>query len=104
MRYPVAILVLTFGVLAAHYILPARWLPLGRLWPGVVFTVLVWIVLAACYSIYLARFASFASTYAGLGGLIAALFFIYLSAAVLILGGEINRAITALRKERGLDD
>lgn len=104
LRYPVAILVLTLGVLAAHYILPARWLPLRRLWPGVVFTVVVWIVLAACYSIYLSRFASFASTYAGLGGLIAALFFIYLSAAVMILGGEINRAITALRKERGLDD
>lgn len=97
LRYPVAILVLTLGVLAAHYILPARWLPFKFLWPGVLFTVVVWIVLAAGYSIFLVRFSSFASTYAGLGGLIAALIFIYLSAAVMILGGEINRAIRVLR-------
>ena len=104
LRYPVAILVLLLGVLSAHYILPARWLPLRRLWPGVVFTVLVWTVLAAGYLLYLSRFANFASTYAGLAGLIAALFFIYLSAAVMILGGEINRAIQAMRRERGLED
>ena len=97
-RYPVAILVLTVGVFAAHYILPARWLPFKLLWPGVLFTVIVWIALAAGYSLYLARFANFASTYAGLGGLIAALFFIYLSAAVLILGGEINRAIRVMKE------
>jgi len=98
LRYPAAIAVLALGVLAAHYVLPARWLPLRRLWPGVVFTVIVWIALAAGYSIYLARFASFASTYAGLGGLIAALVFIYLAAAVMILGGEINRAIQRLKQ------
>lgn len=98
LRYPVAIAILALGVLAAHYVLPARWLPLRRLWPGVVFTVIVSIALAASYSIYLARFASFASTYAGLGGLIAALVFIYLAAAVMILGGEINRAIHRLKQ------
>ena len=99
LRFPVAILVLTVGVFAAHYILPARWLPFRQLLPGVMFTVAVWILLAAGYSFYLARFATFASTYAGLAGLIAALFFLYLSAAVLILGGEINRAIKAVRDE-----
>ena len=98
LRSPVAILVLTAGIFAAHYILPARWLPLKLLWPGILFTVIVWIALAAGYSVYLARFANFASTYAGLGGLIAALFFIYLSAAVLILGGEINRAIRVMKE------
>jgi len=100
MRYPVAIFVLTLGVLCAHYILPARWLPLRHLWPGIAFTVVVWVLLAAGYSIYLARFAHFASTYAGLAGLIAALIFLYLSAAVMILGGEINRAIRQIRSER----
>jgi membrane protein len=101
LRYPVAILVLTAGVFSAHYILPARWLPFRMLWPGIVFTVIVWIVLAAGYSLYLARFANFASTYAGLGGLIAALFFIYLSGAVMILGGEINRAIKVMKDGAG---
>jgi len=99
LRYPVAILVLTFGVFAAHYILPARWLPLRDLWPGIAFTVAVWIIVAAAYSVYLARFAYFASTYAGLAGLIAALIFLYISAAVMIIGGEINRAIRVRRTD-----
>lgn len=99
LRYPVAIFVLGLGVAGAHYILPARWLPFKTLWPGIVFTVVVWVLLAAGYSIYLARFAHFASTYAGLGGLIAALIFLYLSAAVMILGGEINRAIRVIRSD-----
>ena len=100
LRYPIAILVLTLGVFAAHYFLPARWLPLRDLWPGIAFTVTVWIAVAAAYSVYLGRFAYFASTYAGLAGLIAALIFLYISAAVMIVGGEINRAIRVRKEDR----
>jgi membrane protein len=42
------------------------------------------------------RFNSFASTYASLSGLFAAMFFIYLAALVLILGGELNRVLEIL--------
>ena len=61
--------------------------------PGVLLTVIVWILLSSAYSIYLVRFGTFASTYASLSGLFAAMFFLYLAALVLIFGGEVNRVI-----------
>ena len=66
-------------------------------------TVVVWVVLATVYSYYLANFANFASYYAGLSGVFAALFFLYLSAIVLLLGGEVNRVIMLRKRSRGAE-
>jgi membrane protein len=98
LRLPVAILLLAIGLTAAHKFLPARRPRLAELWPGVTLTVIVWVLLAIGYSKFLANFSTFASTYAGLSGLFAAMFFLYLAAIVLIFGGEVNRVI-ALHKE-----
>lgn len=98
LRYPLALLILVVGVTAAHKFLPTRAHPWHELWPGIAFTVAVWLAVAAGYSLYLARFSYFASTYAGLGGVIAGLIFLYLTAAVLLLGGEVNRAIALVRR------
>ncbi len=101
-RYPAAIVILTISLFAAHIFLPARRTRFSNIWPGVMLTVVVWGVLAAGFSVYLTSFANYASYYAGLAGVIAALFFIYLSALVLIFGGEINRAIRIRRLARAL--
>jgi membrane protein len=96
MRLLYAALLLFGGVIAAHLTLPARALSLRRIWPGVLLTVFVWMLLAVGFSYWLLRFNSFASTYASLSGLFAAMFFIYLAALVLILGGELNRVLEIL--------
>lgn len=97
-RYPFAILLLAIALTLAHILLPARWHRLADLWPGIAVTVVVWILLAVAYSIYLANFARFASMYAGLAGIIAALFFLYMGALVLIFGGEVNRLVRLRRQ------
>lgn len=101
-RYPAAIAILTISLFAAHIFLPARRTRFSNIWPGVLMTVVVWGLLAAGFSVYLTSFANYASYYAGLAGVIAALFFIYLAALVLIFGGEINRAIRIRRLARRL--
>jgi membrane protein len=100
LRYPLAMFLLLVGLLFAHRILPAQSLSFKYLLPGVVFTVLVWIGLSAAFDFYLQNFNSFASTYASLSGLFAAMFFIYLAALVLILGGEVNRVISVVKTGR----
>lgn len=97
-RYPLAFTLLTIGVLLCHRILPARRLNVLALLPGVLLTVTVWIVLAGVFSAYLVRFNTFASTYASLSGLFAAMFFLYLAALALILGGELNRVLEVRRR------
>ena len=96
LRLLLAFLLLLAGVFAAHLILPARKLSLRRILPGVLLTVVVWMVMALAFSYWLLHFNSFASTYASLSGLFAAMFFIYLAALVLILGGELNRVLEIL--------
>jgi membrane protein len=100
LRYPIAILLLTSGLLLCHRILPAKRLNLLELLPGVLLTVAVWMVLTGVFSYYLVRFNTFASTYASLSGLFAAMFFVYLAALVLIFGGEVNRVLAVHRLTR----
>ncbi len=100
-RYPLAMIILLLGVYLAHRILPAKALSAREVFPGVLVTVIVWTLLSAAFSYYLVHFNSFASTYASLSGLFAAMFFIYQAALVLIFGGEFNRVISLLRVEKG---
>jgi membrane protein len=99
-RYPVAILLLTVALAAAHRLLPAKRLPLRHVMPGVLLTVAVWIALATVYAYYLANFSMLASFYAGLSGVYGALLFLYFAALILLLGGEVNRVIALRRASR----
>ena len=58
--------------------------------------------MAGIYGYYLRSFPTFATTYAGLSGIVAALFFLYLAAIVLIFGGELNRVLMLRREARRL--
>ena len=100
LRYPLAILLLTAGLLVSHRVLPARRLNIREVLPGVLLTVVVWMVLSSVFSYYLVRFNTFNSTYASLSGIFAAMFFVYLAALVLILGGEFNRVLAIHRLTR----
>ena len=107
LRYPIAIAILVGGLQLCHRILPAKRLKSWDALPGVLLTVVVWIALASAFSAYLVNFNSFASTYASLSGLFAAMFFLYLAALVLILGGEVNRVLQAhqtLRSTKKAED
>lgn len=103
-RYPAAAVILTAALFAAHVLLPARRTRFSSIWPGVVFTVAAWTLLAAASSFYLRSFGNYASYYAGLAGIVAALYFMYLAALVLIFGGELNRAIRIRRLARALSE
>ena len=100
LRYPIAIALLIGGLQLCHGILPAKRLKTLDVLPGVLLTVVVWIALASVFSAYLVNFNTFASTYASLSGLFAAMFFLYLAALVLILGGEVNRVLQLHRTLR----
>ncbi|WP_421693307.1 YihY/virulence factor BrkB family protein [Aestuariivirga sp.] len=100
LRYPIGITLLTAGVLLCHVVLPAKSLNVLEILPGVVMTVVVWVIMSSAFSIYLVNFNTFASTYASLSGVFAAMFFVYLAALVLILGGEMNRVLEVRRLMR----
>lgn len=97
LRYPIGVLLLTAGLLFCHLVLPAKTRGVLETLPGVILTVFVWVIMSSAFSIYLVNFNTFASTYASLSGVFAAMFFVYLGALVLILGGEVNRVLEVRR-------
>ncbi len=101
-RFPLAIFLLLIGVLTAHRFLPAKTMTLRAIYPGVILTVIGWIIMSSGFSYWLVNFNSFSSTYASLSGIFAAMFFVYLAALLLIAGGELNRVLELLRLKRSL--
>ncbi|EYD76338.1 Inner membrane protein YihY, formerly thought to be RNase BN [Rubellimicrobium mesophilum DSM 19309] len=100
--YLVSAAILAAALFAAHVVLPARRLSFATMWPGILFTLVAWSALGAAFSLYLIRFADYASYYAGLAGIVAGLYFLYLAALVLIFGGELNRVLRMRRIARAL--
>lgn len=98
-RYAIASVLTASGLVVAHAILPAGKRRVVDLLPGVAATLVLWIVSGAAFGAYLAGFANYVSTYAGLAGVMTALIFLYLVSLVFIFGGELNAAIL---RQKGL--
>ncbi len=96
-RFPASATIFVVALFAAHVLLPARRTKFSNLWPGVIFTAVAWTLLAAAFSFYIRIFGTYASYYAGMAGIIAALYFMYLAGLILIFGGELNRALRIRR-------
>jgi len=94
-RYFIAIIILFIILTAAHLWLPTGKRKLSNIIPGVLFTMLAWLVVSIGFAQYLASFANYASTYAGLASIMVAIIYLYLLANTSILGAEINAAIMA---------
>lgn len=95
----VAVGALTLAVSACHVWMPGLKHSFRDIWPGVAVTIGLWIAAAWGFSVYVATFADYSATYAGLAGAMAALIFLYLMAAIMILGAEFNGALIRARSE-----
>jgi len=91
--YPLAILALGVASWFLYWAAPAR-RPAKR-WalPGVIVFVPGWIIATVLFSIYVANFGSYSDTYGALGGVIVLLLWFYLTALILLVGGEINAVL-----------
>jgi membrane protein len=93
-RFAIAGVVLTVALLVAH-----KWLPAGRrriveILPGILATLVLWIVTGVALGRYLAEYSfAYVNTYAGLASAMVALVFLYWTATIFVYGGELNTAI-----------
>jgi membrane protein len=107
-RYVVAIGLLYLVVALLYRWLPSRHLPRREVLPGAAITVLLWLILASLFSLYLQNLGRFSLTYGSLGGVVITLMFFYLSAVIFIFGAELNSArrraeAARLRAERAAE-
>ncbi|MEN8207179.1 MAG: YihY/virulence factor BrkB family protein [Pseudomonadota bacterium] len=91
-RWFTAFGLLIFFMFSCHHWLPGHRRPFGRIWPGILMTLALWMIVGTGFSLYLESFANYSATYAGLAGIMTALIFLYLMAAIFICGAEYNSA------------
>lgn len=93
LRIPIAIILLAMIAALIYYITPNIDAPFQFITPGAIIAVIVWLLASGGFAIYATNFGNYDATYGSLGGIVIALFYFYISAAVLLLGAEINAEV-----------
>jgi membrane protein len=101
--YNVARVGLAAALLAIALAILHMWLPKGRrrfreVWPGIIATLMLWIVCGIVFGRYLTTHSNaYVTYYAGLASVMIALVFLYFTAWIFIFGGELNASIARAR-------
>ena len=90
-RWAGGLLALTGLFATIYYLSPNRDTP-RWVWvsPGGILAAAIWLIASLGFSIYVASFADYAETYGALAGVAVLLFWLYLTALAVVLGGELN--------------
>jgi membrane protein len=98
-RFGVSGVVVVVSQLIVHMWLPAGRRGFGTVWPGVLATMVLWLICGFTFGHYLAEFAyTYVNYYAGLASAMIALVFLYYGAWIFVYGIELNAAIARMRK------
>ena len=101
LRFPAMALLMYFALYLLYAMTQDTRQPLRNIYPGVLFAMVGWMVVSMCYSFYVENIASYSLFYGSIGTAIVLLMWLYLTAAVLIMGGEFNGMLISLRREKG---
>jgi membrane protein len=104
LRWPLIIVLLMVAVAIMYYVMPDVKQSFRFITPGSVLAVVVWIVASLGFAYYVKTFADYNAMYGSIGAIIVLLLYFYISAAVLLLGAEMNAVIehmSAEGKEKG---
>ena len=91
--YIFGVLVFIGFLLIMHRVLPGRHMKNSRLWPGILVTTFLWVLMATGFTIYLTYTPTYSVTYGALAGVMITLMFFYLTGVTIIYGAEVNAAL-----------
>ncbi|MBI6922957.1 MULTISPECIES: YihY/virulence factor BrkB family protein [Pseudomonas] len=99
LRWPAIIILLMVAVAVIYYVMPDVKQKFRFITPGSVLAVVVWIVASLGFAYYVKTFADYNAMYGSIGAIIVLLLYFYISAAVLLLGAEMNAVIEHMSSE-----
>jgi membrane protein len=92
-QWPVAALVLLFGMAFLYWAAPNTDIPFRWITPGAVMFVIVWLLATLAFGFYVSNFGNYNATYGALGAVIVLMLWFYISAFVMLLGAELNAVL-----------
>jgi len=100
LRFPAMALLMYFALYLLYAMSQDSRQPMRNIGPGVLFAMIGWMALSFFYSYYVENIASYSLFYGSVGTAIVLLMWLYLTATVLIMGGEMNGTLISLRREK----
>jgi membrane protein len=100
-RQPISLVIVFLGAFLVYWLAPSFGHQHRVSWPGAVVFTVMWILATALFNLYLRQFAVYDKAYGPFATVIVVLVWVYLSAYVCLLGGEVNAALGHLRSQRG---
>ncbi|MFC5603757.1 YihY/virulence factor BrkB family protein [Sporosarcina koreensis] len=93
--------ILIFLVFSALYwAVPNLKIRLKSAMPGALFATAGWILTSLAFSYYVGSFANYSKTYGSIGGIIVLMMWLYFSAIILMLGGQLNAVMTERKQAK----
>jgi membrane protein len=89
-RFVLCPLILFFIFLILYYFSPSQKITCRTAVPGAAIAAIGWLLISLGFSFYVNHFSNYSATYGSLGGIIILMLWLYVSAFILMLGGEIN--------------
>ena len=96
-RFVIVIAAIGLQLLAYHLWLAAGTRRLAEVWPGVLLSVLLWLLAARLFGSWL-TISNYSRFYGGLTSVMSALVFFQISAIIIILGAELNRGLMEIKE------
>ena len=87
-------IVLIFSVFTAMYwIIPSKKLPFKTVLPGSIVATVGWVITSLGFSYYISHFGNYSNTYGSIGAIIVLMMWLYISAIILIVCGQLNAVV-----------
>lgn len=97
---PIAMMVIVFACI--YRFTPCSRLGWREVLPGAIFTTVGWLVASLAFSYYLDNIWNIELVYGSIGSFIALLIWLYLSATLLLLGGQVNALLAFSQRPEGI--
>lgn len=101
LRFPLAATTGYFALFFLYALSQDGRQPWRNIWPGTLAALAAWLALSFLYAVYVENFANYSLLYGSIGTVIVLLVWLYMTAAVLIMGAEFNGTLISLRKDGG---
>ena len=90
--YLLFLIFLVFSLI--YWIVPNLKIQFKSVFPGALFATVGWILTSLGFSFYVGSFANYSSTYGSIGAIIVLMMWLYFSAIILMLGGQLNAVMS----------
>jgi membrane protein len=101
LRWPAILIFMTAALTGLYRFAPAVQPSWRQIFPGAAAATVLWVAASLAFSFYVGHFGSYDKTYGSIGTVILLLTWLYLSAFVILIGGEIGASIAEFSRDRG---